>query len=176
METGSEQQFTPDDASRKSSFRPSPVMWVVAGVVVLVVAILIALLINASSGVRSDLSARDQELCGIALDDDQSIGYLSTQVDELISNDGQFSSEGDAFAFQQVPVGRSINELDSRIANFDQPDSAGFIDDPELLASAKTLRDVLFDVQVAADQGNSIDPGTLQNLRGAIDGLVETCT
>src|SRR4051794_34032438 len=87
--------------------RRGPLPWILAGGAVLVVAaIVVAYLIGASNSVRSDLSARDQELCGIALDDNESIGFLSTQVDELIKNDGKFSSEGDAFAFAEVPVGR----------------------------------------------------------------------
>ena len=127
-------------------------------------------------GVRSDLSARDQELCGIALDEDDSIGYLSTQIDELIENDGNFSSEGDAYAFSEVPVRRSERELSSRIANFDQPDSAGYIDDPELLEKAKALRDVLFDLKQDADGGGPVDSATLTAGRSALDDLVETCT
>ncbi|WP_089339023.1 hypothetical protein [Blastococcus mobilis] len=129
-----------------------------------------------TDGVRSDLSARDQELCGIVLDEDESIGYLSTQIDELIDNNGNFSSEGDAYAFVEVPVRRSERELSSRIANYDEPDSAGYIDDPELLNDAKALRDVLFDLQLAADGGGPVDSSTLDATREALDDVVDTCT
>jgi hypothetical protein len=139
-------------------------------------ALTLALALAACGGVRDDLSARDQELCEIAFDDDQSIGFLSGEVDELIENDGAFSSEGDAFAFQQVPVTRSERDLSARIANYDEPDSAGYIDDEELLDSAKDLRDVLFDLQVAADEASSIDTGTLDSVRSSIDDLKDVCT
>jgi hypothetical protein len=129
-----------------------------------------------SGGVRSDLSARDQELCGIVLNKDESIGYLSTQIDELIDNNGNFSSEGDAFAFVEVPVGRSLDELGSRIANYDQPDSAGYIDDPELLKDGKALMDVLFNLQVAADEGGPLDSSTMHAARTALDDITNTCT
>lgn len=170
-------QPQPGDAPPPPAPRRNRLPWILAGVAVLVVAgIVAALLIHAGASVRSDLSARDQELCGIALDDNESIGYLSTQVDELIKNDGKFSSEGDAFAFQQVPVRRSLNDLTSRIADYGQPDSAGFIDDPKLLANARALMSALFDAETASDSGNSIDQALLAKLRGAIDDLVNTCT
>jgi hypothetical protein len=110
------------------------------------------------------------------LDDDESIGYLSTQIDELTDNDGNFSSEGDAYAFVEVPVRRSESDLSSRIANYDEPDSTGYIDNPDLLDDAKALRDVLFDLQLAADGGGPIDAGTLDDARGVLDDIAGTCT
>lgn len=126
--------------------------------------------------VSGDLSARDQELCHSVLDDDQPIGFLSGQLDELIKNDGNFSSEGDAYAFSEVPVGRSEAELSSRTPNYDEPDSAAYIDDPELLTSAKALEEALFDLKLAADDGGPVDSATLDGARGAIDDMVDSCT
>jgi hypothetical protein len=150
--------------------------WVLLTAALLVFLVISAIVYFSTDRVRFDLSARDQELCGIVLDEDESIGYLSTQIDELIQNDGDFASEGAAYAFAEVPVGRSQNELNSRIANYDQPDSAGYIDDPELLDGAKTLRDVLFDLSLASDGGGPIDAGTLGSAREAIEALADTCT
>ncbi len=134
------------------------------------------LLVGCGGGIRDDLSSRDQELCEIVMDGDEAIGYLSGEVDELIENDGAFSSEGDAYSFTQVPVLRSERELSSRIANYDEPDSAGYIDDPELLDSAKDVRDVLFDLQLAADDGGSVDMDVLDDAKEAIDDMTAVCT
>jgi hypothetical protein len=150
-------------------------VWVAVAAVV-AAAIIAAAIAFFSGGVRSDLSARDQELCGIVLDDDESIGYLSGEVDELIERGGTFSSEGDAYGFQQVPVQRSERELSARIANYGEPDSAGFIDDPELLSSARALRDEIYDLGTAADGGGPIDEATLTSARGALDDMAEVCT
>ena len=167
---------TPQDSSPPSrSHARRRLVWILVAAAV-VVALGLGAFLLFTDGVRSDLSARDQELCGIVLDEDESIGYLSTQVDELIDNNGNFSSEGDAFAFVEVPVGRSENELSSRIANYDEPASAGYIDDPELLNDAKALRDGLFDLQLAADDGGPVDSSTLDAARKALDDIADTCT
>jgi hypothetical protein len=75
-----------------------------------------------------------------------------------------------------VPVCRSERELSSRIANYDQPDSAGYIDDPELLNDAKALRDRLYDLQLAVDGGGPVDSSMLDATRGALDDIADTCT
>ncbi|TKJ33603.1 hypothetical protein [Blastococcus sp. CCUG 61487] len=142
----------------------------------LVFATSVAVVAACGGGIRGDLSSRDQELCAVATDDGEAIGYLSGQIDELIENDGNFSSESDAYAFVEVPVGRSEQELSSRIANFDEPDSAGYVDDPDLLDSAKALREVLFDLKVAADEGGTVDEDVLADARDSIDDLVDVCT
>ena len=128
----------------------------------------LAALAACGGGVRDDLSSRDQELCDIVLDEEKPIGFLSAQLDELIENDGAFSSEGDAFAFTQVPVGRSADELRAR--------TDGYIDDSELESAAEDLDGSLFDLQLAADEGSSIDTDTLDSAKESIGDMAAVCT
>jgi hypothetical protein len=107
------------------------------------------------------LSADDQDFCAGQSSDP--IAYLRSEVDDLIE-DNHWQGDGEAFAFQTVTLDYSEQFL-----------SGWKLQDDELSDIREGVIGGVFDAQLAADEGDTMDREVLQDLEEQLRRLEVYC-